>query len=81
MTYNRRQLLLVAATSGALILGACGGSGNNDRDRDPANSTNQVLAIASTPDDTGAPISINNGAFVFNDTREDTDPVSINNSP
>ena len=80
MTLNSRQLLLVAATSGALILGACGG-GNNDRNRDPASSTNQVLAIASTPDDTGAPISINNGAFVFNDTREDTDPVSINNSP
>ena len=80
MTLNSRQLLLVAATSGALILGACGG-GNNGRNRDPASSTNQVLAIASTPDDTGAPISINNGAFVFNDTREDTDPVSINNSP
>ncbi|HEX4895341.1 MAG TPA: hypothetical protein VFV11_03320 [Solimonas sp.] len=48
-------------------------------DDDPVRSTTaRVAAIAAQPDDTGEPFPVNDGAFVFNDTRDTTDPRPIN---
>lgn len=63
---------------GALALLATAISGcDNDNNR-PLSTSQQVLLIAQQSDDASAPITINSGAFAFNNTTETGAPVTIN---
>jgi hypothetical protein len=68
-------LLAALALTSVLVLSGCGGEGG----RSPAieGTTQQVLRAARMPDDTGAPMVVNDGAFAFNDTSEVADPVTV----
>lgn len=69
-----RNIVLVAAAAAAL--GAC--SENNLQGGKPGSSAS-VLGLASATSETAAPLAINDGAFVFDDTSEVSDPININN--
>ncbi len=78
---------LIYTALGVTLLGTAGcfdsRNPNNDNPAPPpapppASTTSQLITTASSPDDIGEPFSINDGAFAFNDTRDDTDPVPIN---
>lgn len=69
---HKRPLYLMAV--GALTLGAVSCS-DNDRSLTTSDSVERIAASTS---ETAAPFSINNGAFVFNDTSETAEPIRIN---
>lgn len=68
-------LLAALAIVSVLGVSGCGGEGG----RSPAieGTTQQVLRAARRPDDTGAPMVVNDGAFAFNDTSEVANPVTV----
>lgn len=72
-----RLLRLCIPLFAATLLVACG-----DDDDGPAapqaNATERVLEIAAHGDEVGEPVPVNDGAFVFDDTAENTEPVLIN---
>lgn len=75
------KALVIAA---GCVLAGCSetdGELNGGRPPAPESSTTRVLQIAQQPDDTAEPFAVNNGAFSFNDTAEDTQPQAINNTP
>lgn len=48
-----------------------------DMEPEPQGTTSEVLGIARTPADFDEPFVINDGAFQFNDTAENTAPIAI----
>jgi hypothetical protein len=46
-----------------------------------ASTTTQVLQAARQPNDAAEPFAVNDGAFGFNDTAEDTLPQAVNSNP
>ena len=59
-----------------VLLAAC--SENNLDGGRPGSSAN-VLGLASATSESAAPLVINDGAFVFDDTSEVSEPIDINN--
>jgi hypothetical protein len=60
-----------------LLLTAC--SDNDDRAAalpDPS-ATDMVIELAAQTDEVGEPFPINDGAFVFDDTAEDSEPAAL----
>ncbi|SFF39188.1 hypothetical protein SAMN04488120_103158 [Fontimonas thermophila] len=71
-----RLLRLCVPLLAAGMLAACGD--DDDPPAPQASATARVLAIAAQDDEVGEPFPVNDGAFVFDDTAETTEPVSIN---
>ncbi len=67
--------LLLAALS-MVAVAAC--SENNLQGGKPGTSA-AVLGLASGTSETAAPLAINDGAFVFDDTSDVSEPIDINN--
>ncbi len=67
---------LALAGLSVLVLAAC--SENNLQGGKPGTSA-AVLGLASATSETAAPLLINDGAFVFDDTSDVSEPIDINN--
>ncbi|MES0872549.1 hypothetical protein [Sinimarinibacterium thermocellulolyticum] len=67
------QICIALLATGLLV--AC----DDDDDRAPRSqsSTQRLIVIASQTDETAEPFPVNDGAFVFDDTAENTEPVPI----
>lgn len=76
---NRKTLLQAAAAAGTALL-LMGSSCSNDSFIQPplVMDTALVLQVARATSETAEPFPVNNGAFVFSDTSEVTDPVPVN---
>jgi hypothetical protein len=90
-----RMAILVVAAVAAGSISACGGGGGGGGDSGPAMATAmppppsvthqsldtaQVLAQARHTSETSSPYPVNDDALVLTDTRDTTEPVSINGS-
>ena len=75
---SRSAALGLALLSSALLLGGCDNGGGGGGGGAPDSSTSAVTRAASTSSEDAEPSPINDGAFVFNDTSETSDPVAIN---
>jgi hypothetical protein len=76
MTIRRTLLAAPLALGGALLLGACS---DNDRADAPPDqtATDAVIELAAQTDEVAEPFPINDGAFVFDDTAEGTEPAPL----
>jgi hypothetical protein len=79
MTMRKLCLPLIAAAG----LAACSDNDNRSFPPDPPpppvqTATERLIELAAQTDEVGEPFPVNDGAFVFNDTVEDTEPVAIN---
>ncbi len=77
MTIRRTLLAAPLVLGSALLLGAC--SDNDDRAVAPPDTTatDIVIELAAQTDEVGEPFPINDGAFVFDDTDEGTEPAPL----
>lgn len=75
MSFSKRQAAMGVIALFGTAISACDGGNNH---RGSVTSSGQVLSLAQTTDDFGDPVTLNNGAFIFTDTREDTAPIRIN---
>jgi hypothetical protein len=88
-----RMAILGVAAVAAGSISACGGGGGGGGDSGQATSmppppsvthqsldTAQVLAQARHTSETSSPYPVNDDALVLTDTRDTTEPVSINGS-
>jgi hypothetical protein len=78
MTIPRRLLAAPLALGGALLLGACSDDDNRVFAPPDPTATDTVIGLASTTDEVAEPFPINDGALVFDDTAEDTEPAALN---
>lgn len=76
----KRKTLLQAAAAASTALLLMGSSCNNDSllQAPLVMDTALVLQLAKATSETAEPFAVNDGAFVFSDTSEVTDPVSVN---
>ena len=74
MSLSKRQIAMGVIALLGTAISAC----DNDNNRGAVTSSGQVLNLAQTADDFGEPVTLNNGAFIFTDTREDSAPIRIN---
>lgn len=74
MSLSKRQIAMGVIALAGTAISAC----DNGNNRGAVTSSGQVLNLATTADDFGDPVTLNNGAFIFTDTREDTPPIRIN---
>lgn len=73
MSLSKQQIAMGVIALLGTAVSAC-----DDNNRRAPSSSGQVLSLSQAPDDVGDPVTLNNGAFVFTDTREDTAPIRIN---
>jgi hypothetical protein len=83
---NRNRYVIGAAALATIILASCGGS---DADSGGASTGSSTTSTASSFDSadvwaqalqksqTTEPYAVNNGAVVFSDTSDTTEPISI----
>jgi hypothetical protein len=78
MTIRRRLLTASLVLGGALLVGACSDDDNRVFGPPDPTATDTVIGLASQTDEVAEPFPINDGAFVFDDTAEDTEPAALN---
>ncbi len=71
-----RKILL--PLSMLVFLSACDNNNRLSLEPPVQTATDRILAVASQPDDVGEPFPVNDGAFAFDDTAEDSEPVTVN---
>jgi hypothetical protein len=73
---SARKLLMLAALVGSMGISAC----NND-DAAPgeptASASQTVLSLAASSSEVAEPFPVNDGAFSFDDTSEQTPPIPL----
>lgn len=74
MSFSKRQIAMGVIALAGTAISACDSNDN----RGAVTSSGQVLSLAQTADDFGEPVTLNNGAFIFTDTREDSAPIRLN---
>lgn len=74
MTTHKLCLPLLAVS----LVAACGDSGRRSSTPPAQTTTERLIELASRTDEVGEPFPVNDGAFVFNDTADDTEPVPVN---
>ncbi len=74
---SARKLLMLAALLGSMGISAC----NNDDDTAPgeptASASQTVLSLAAAGSEVAEPFPVNDGAFSFDDTSEQTPPIPL----
>jgi hypothetical protein len=83
---NRNRYAIGAAALATIILASCGGSDGDSGNASTVSSTTSTTSSFDTADvwaqalqksETTEPYALNNGAVVFSDTSDTTQPISI----
>jgi hypothetical protein len=83
---NRNRYAIGAAALATIILASCGGSDGDSGNASTGSSTTSTTSSFDTADvwaqalqksETTEPYALNNGAVVFSDTSDTTQPISI----
>jgi hypothetical protein len=83
---NRNRYAIGAAALATIILASCGGSDGASGNASTGTSTTSTTSSFDTADvwaqalqksETTEPYALNNGAVVFSDTSDTTQPISI----